>query len=136
MRRGPAAEVPHDLDLARRELEQWRQQSPRHKRLPRELWEKATVLARQHGVNKTAGVLRLNYDTLKQHVAASAGQASPLPAASYGFVELRPGSAMTAGLTCTIELDAGGGPTLRMQVQGATMVDLAVFALRLWNPRP
>jgi hypothetical protein len=129
MKRKPSAEIPVALATARRQFEQWRRQHPHPKRLPEELWEKAMVLARQHGINPTALVLGLNYDALKWRLAPKAAAAAP------EFLELVPGSLAAPSVTCTIELDDGHGALLRMHVQGATLPDLAAFATRLRSNR-
>ena len=133
MRKRPSAEVPPDLDRVRREIEQWRGCQSSRKRLPREFWAKAVDLARVHGVNRTARPLGLKYASLRQHLER-AGAASP--AVAPAFLELLGGPLAAASLTCRIELDEGHGATLRIDVQGATMADLAAFAARWRSGRP
>ena len=130
MKRKPSAEIPVALSTARRHFEQWRQQHPHPKRLPEELWEKAAVLARPHGINPTARVLGLNYDALKWRLKVRTADTSSSPPGVQEFLELVPGALAAASVLCTIELNEGRGATLRMQVQGATMADLAAFAAR------
>jgi hypothetical protein len=76
------------------------------------MWALAAELAMQHGVFRTAQVLRLDYTELKQRarVAAPAGKpASTLPA----FVELiTPAAAQ--GCECVIKVE---GPRRRMRVE-------------------
>ena len=56
------ANIPVALSTARRQLDHWRSRHRRKRaRLPQELWQKAVALARQHGLNKTARALGLNY---------------------------------------------------------------------------
>lgn len=135
MKRKPSAEIPVALATARRQFEQWRQQHPHPKRLPEELWEKAVVLARQHGINPTARVLGLNYDALKWRLQVRAGDTSSSPPEMQEFLELVPGALAAPPVLCTIEWDDGHGATLRMHVQGATLPDLATFATRLRSNR-
>jgi hypothetical protein len=135
MRRRPSREVPEALRLARREIDRWRGCQSGRKRLPRKFWAKAVDLARVHGVNRTARTLGLKYVSLRRHLER-AGTASGSPPVGPAFVELLPGRRTDPGLSCTIELDDGRGGTLRMHVPGATMADLATFALRLRSERP
>lgn len=124
-----SAGIPGVLSTTRRQFEQWRRQHPQHKRLPPKLWEKALGLARQHGINKIATVLGLNYDSLKLRLTAqTAGTSASSPPTQ--FLELLPGPLVAPPLTCTIELDDGRGATLRMHLQGATLADLAAFVAR------
>jgi hypothetical protein len=136
MKRKPAAEISVALATARRQFEQWRRQHPHPKRLPEELWEKATVLARQHGINPTARVLGLNYDALKWRLKVRTADASSSPPGVQEFLELVPGALATPPVLCTIELNDGRGATLRLHVQGVTMADLAAFAARWRSDQP
>jgi hypothetical protein len=128
MRRRPSEPVTSALDHVRRAIEQWRGQQSGRRRLPRELWAQAVALAQVHGVNRTARTLGLKYASLRQHLAAKAGDAAQRPPTGYRFVELPPGALTGGSVTCTIELEGGQGDTLRMHVQGATIADLAAFA--------
>jgi hypothetical protein len=135
MKRKPSAKIPVALSTACDRFEQWRRQHPNPRRLPPELWDQAVALARQHGLSKTAGPLRLNYDALKRRVQAKTANLPPAPSAPGAFVELRPGPLPAVPLHCTIELDEGQGAVLRLHVQGATMADLAAFVARLRGGR-
>ena len=135
MKRKSSAEIPAALSTARDQFEQWRRQHPHPKQLPEALWDQAAALARQHGLSKIAGLLRLNYATLKRHMAARATPASGASLAAYPFVELRPGPPAAVPLPCTIELDDGRGAVLRLHVHGATLADLAAFVARLRSGR-
>jgi hypothetical protein len=52
------ADVPVALSITRRQFEQWRRRQHGRKRLPKELWETAVALAREHGINQTARTFR------------------------------------------------------------------------------
>jgi hypothetical protein len=131
----PSREVPEALCLARREIDRWRGRQSGRKRLPHEFWAKAADLARVHGVNRTARTLGLKYASLRRHLETRSGVASGSLPVAPAFVELLPGCRTDPGLSCTIELDDGHGGTLRMHVPGATMADLAAFAVRLRSGR-
>jgi hypothetical protein len=122
----PRANVPTPLSIARRQLDQWRQQQPGRKRLPQELWSKAVALAREHGINRTARTLGLKYESLKKHLEATPAAAGP------AFLELLPGTMVPSSLECTIELENSQGGKMRMHVKGASIADLASFA-RGWR---
>ncbi len=135
MRRRPSPPIPQALDRLRGEIEQWRGQQSGRKRLPRELWAQAVTLAEVHGVNRTARTLGVKYGSLRQHLAAQAEDRSKSPPVRPAFLELLPGRLMASGLLGTIELDDGHGGTMRVQVQGATMADLAAFVEKLRSGR-
>jgi hypothetical protein len=116
------------LSLARRQLDQWRNQQPGRKRLPRELWAEAVVLAREHGINKTARILGLKYESLKQHLEAAPPGASDPGEARPEFMELLPRTMMLSPIECVIEWEEGSGAKVRMHVKGASIADLASLA--------
>lgn len=131
----PPANVPTSLARARRQLDQWRGRQPGRKRLPRELWSNAVALAREHGINKTARILGLKYDSLKKHLEAAPPGASGPETAGTAFVEFLPPEMRPSPLECTIEWEQGNGGKTRMHVKGASLVDLASFVRRLRDSR-
>jgi len=123
-----SADVPPSLCLARRQLEQWRNQQPGRKRLPQELWAKAVALAREYGLNKTARTLGLKYDSLKKHLATAAPDVSVPGRARPDFIELLPGGVISPSPECTMEWEEAGGVKMRMHVKGIGVADLVSFA--------
>jgi hypothetical protein len=126
------ANVPTPLSLARRQFDQWRHRQQGRKRLPRELWSNAVALAREHGINKTARILGLKYDSLKKHFAAAPPEASG-PAE---FIELLPRTMVPSSIECVIELEDSHGGKMRMHVKGASIADLASLARGWRDGRP
>jgi hypothetical protein len=122
------ANLPTALFTARRQLDLWRSRQSKRARLPEGLWHKAVVLARKHGLNKTASALGLKYDSLKKHIKMT-GSDEPRSEPAHGeFLELLPSPMTAPSITCKIELEDGHGTTMRMYVKGATMAELASFA--------
>lgn len=114
-----------DLALSRtqRTIQQWRLQHRPRARLPERLWREAAQLARQHGINRTARALRLDYYSLKKHAAAPAGEPS-----SPGFLEILPGVMPAPQPPCTIELEDANGVKMRIGLPGGALPDLAALA--------
>ena len=56
------------MDWLQEELRRWRERQSGRPRLPEELWQSATRLARQLGVSQVARQLRLNYADLRRRV--------------------------------------------------------------------
>ena len=80
------------------------------------MWASAAEVAREHGVFRTAKILRLEYGKLKRMMESAAPvRRAPAPA---GFLELV--APQAAGLTeCVIELEGPRGK-MRIQWKGAT----------------
>lgn len=93
------------------------------------------VLAREHGINKTARTLGLKYDSLKKHLEATPPGASGLGTAGSEFLELLPRTMMPSSIECMIEWEESNGGKMRMHVKGAGMADLASFARGLRDGR-
>jgi hypothetical protein len=124
-----SADVPVVLSTTRRQFEQWRRRQHGRKRLPKELWEKAVALAREHGINQTAHTLGLKYNSLKKHLDGATPDAGdrgkPKPP---DFLELLPGGLTSPSPECTIEWEDGRGGKMRMHVKGIGVPDLVSFA--------
>ena len=122
------ANLPTALSTARRQFDQWRSRHRKRARLPKELWRQAAVMAREHGLSKTASALGLGYYSLKKHLNEVACE-QVIPAKSdSNFIDLLP-VAMTPGfMECTIEWADGNGSTVRMHIKGAGLSDLASVA--------
>ena len=128
MRTRQPAILPLALSAVRRQFDQWRSRHRKHTRLPKELWRQAAALAREHGLNKTARALGLDYYSLKKHLEEMTTEELIPAKAESDFIELL-GGAMTAGsMECTIEWSDGGGSTLRMHIKGAGLSELASLA--------
>jgi hypothetical protein len=85
---------------------------------------------RQHGVFRTAQILRLEYGKLKRRVDA-AGPDTQRKVPPAAFVELV--SPQAAGLSeCLIELEGPRGK-MRIQWKGTTAPDLGGLSRALWE---
>ena len=109
-------------------FEQWRGSKRPRARIPEELWTLAVGLAREHGVNRTARALRLDYYSLKRRL-----DATPEPEKTAAdFIEVFPVEMVSRSSQWTMELESGMGARMRINVQGAELPDLAamVYAFR------
>jgi hypothetical protein len=120
------ANIPIALSTARRQFDHWRSQQPNKRtRLPKELWQQAAALAREHGLNKTACALGLKYYSLQKHLdQASADELIPAKT-TPDFIELLPGAMTAGGVEYMIEWADGSGATVRMHIKGAGLSELA-----------
>jgi hypothetical protein len=125
-------EVPTGLKEAQQRFAEWRSSHSGRRPIPEPLWTLAAELASQHGVFRTAQVLRLDYTKLKQRTPAAAPAEKLASAPAAAFVELiTPAAAQ--GCECVIEVE---GPRGRMRIEwkGATAPDLAGLSRVLWEP--
>ena len=123
--------VPRSMRKVHGRFERWRKSHTGRLPIPERLWASAAELAREHGVCRTAQVLRLEYGKLKGMVeSAGPTRRSATPPAS--FVELVAPPAV--GLSeCLIELEGPRGK-MRIQWKGATAPDLAGLGRAFWEP--
>lgn len=122
------ANIPIALSTARRQFDQWRSQHRKHTRLPEELWRRAAGLAREHGLNKTACALGLNYYSLKKHLDETSTDELIPAKTEPDFIDLVPGVMTPGSVECTIEWADGSGVTVRMHIRGAGLSELASVA--------
>jgi hypothetical protein len=119
-------EVPTGMQRIYRHFERWR--SSHHGRLPipEALWASAAEAAREHGVFRTAKILRLEYGKLKRmaEVATPAVKRAPAPAEFLELVALQGAPSGPGPSECLIELEGPRGK-MRIQWKGATAPDLA-----------
>src|SRR5437870_13631734 len=114
-------EVPAGMQRICRRFERWRSSHRGRLPIPEGLWASAAGVAREHGVFRTAKVLRLEYGKLKRMAEAASG--SPQPATTpTAFLELMP---QPVGVSdCLIEVQGPAGK-MRLQWKGTTASDLA-----------
>jgi hypothetical protein len=101
--------------------------------IPESLWASAAELAREHGVFRTAKVLRLEYGKLKRLAAASkevARKGARRAGSPPAFVELL--TPAVGASECLIELEGPQG-RLRIQWKGVTGAELAGFSRAMWE---
>lgn len=112
-----------DLNQLRRQLNTWRRSQSQRTRLPEEVWELATTLARAHGVSHVARTLRLNFYKLRRRLTDAPPPAAQRvrPGPPPGFVELQwEGPANAIGGECIVELSDARGKKMRLRLPGDT----------------
>jgi hypothetical protein len=117
----------HTIDEVRTRFEKWRQNRQGKSPIPDELWSAAAELARKDGINRTAAELHLDGGKLKRLMGA---KTTPGKSATT-FVELLTPRAISVP-ECTIELEGRRG-TVRIQLKGASALDLASVSRALWE---
>ncbi len=128
------AELPADLDGARRRFERWRQSRKGHTPIPESLWAAAVKLAGRYGVSRTARVLRLAYYSLQERVGqATGGSASSSPPLnSPAFLELAVPSGGGPG-ECLVEWEDAAGAKMRVHLKGIEVPGLVALSRSFWE---
>ena len=130
-----APELPDGMRRIYRRFERWRSSHQTRLPIPPALWASAAAAAREHGVFRTAKILRLEYAKLKR-LSESPAPVKLRAASPAEFLELAAPqmSASGSGLTeCVIELEGPRGK-MRVQWKGVTAPDLAGLSRSLWEP--
>jgi len=158
------SEIPHGMKRIYQRFAGWRSAHPGVRLpIPPRLWKAAAKVAHEHGVCRTAQVLRLEYGKLKRMVESDGVPATPdsrkgraiggalafLPAGAArstqkgrrtrpaaalpSFLELV-GSPAVGGSECVIELEGVQG-RMRIQWKGMGAPDLAALGRVLLEPR-
>jgi len=93
------------------------------------LWSAAVKVARKDGLNRTATRLHLEWNELKQRMAAAeAVSRRPAPPAFMELIVPRTENQQE----CTIEVEGRRGK-LRIQLKGSTTADVASLSRALWD---
>jgi hypothetical protein len=120
-------DVPVGMQRVYRRFERWRSSHRGRLPIPKALWASAGEVAREHGVFRTAKILRLEYGKLKR----MAESAAPVRRAPAEFLELVSPQAVSP-TECLIELEGPRGK-MRIQWKGSTAPDLAGLSRALWE---
>jgi hypothetical protein len=106
-----------DIERVQERFKRWRGMQGKRSRIPEELWQAAVEVARNHGINKTAHALRLDYYGLKKRIN-SARSAATVEKKAVSFMELVP-AAVRASTACVVELESGSGTKMRIHFGAA-----------------
>ncbi len=133
MREPPLPPRPvQSLIQTSRQFERWRGTRQRGERIPPALWRSALELARNHGVSKTSQALRLDYYAVQRRLASSERAGS----AAQQFVELELPSGGTSSPQCRLEIRDHDGGTVRLELAGWSMQELATLVRTVTGREP
>jgi hypothetical protein len=106
----------------------WRKTRVLGERIPEPLWQAAAKVAADVGVGRAASALKLDYYALQRRMPTRQADTAP----TVRFVEL-PSAPLLPSSECTIEIDDGTGASMRIQIKGADLADIASLGHRLWK---
>ncbi len=122
--------IPMGMRRVHWRFERWRRSHVGRLPIPERLWTAAAELAREHGVFKTAKLLRLDYNKLKS-MAESTGPIPRSGTPATSFLEVVAPRAIGPS-ECLIELEGPRGK-VRIQWKGTGVPDLAGLSRALWE---
>jgi hypothetical protein len=114
-------EIPSEIKELSRQVELWRSDPSRCRRMPEPLWISAVKIARNYGACRVARCLRLDYYSLKERMRSGTETASPKQ--KPAFIELP--AFPVAEPECNIEVEHPHGARMRIHVKGTALPDLA-----------
>jgi hypothetical protein len=130
MKQGPSNLSRDILSEVRSQFERWRQGRSRGARIPGALWDAAAEAAREYGVSKVAGTLRLDYYKLKERLESAPERSGPEPGNGRAFLEI---PLYSSAAECVFELEDAQGVRLRVAVKGASPAELEPLARAFWS---
>jgi hypothetical protein len=118
-------ETSPEIEELARQLEQWRNDPMRARRIPDPLWATAGRLARRYGVYNVARRLHLDYYSLKKRMRSGPETRGGEPRhVETAFIELPAVTSATIS-ECSIEVDHPRGARMMIHVKGTGLPDLA-----------
>ena len=126
--------LPAELEIGRRQFEQWRRGRKLQTPIPEWLWAQAVKLAGKYGVSRTARILRVGYYSLQERVgrATACSPASSPTGSKPAFLELAVPTAADTG-ECLVEWEAPTGAKMRIQLRGVQVPDLIALSRNFWE---
>jgi hypothetical protein len=129
-------DVKKEVAAVRQQVERWRQNGGgKGSRIPEKLWSEAVGLARVEGLYATSRALRFNYYSLKKRVDQAKSEERRKKSERTAFVEVEMGPLGSSGKTI-VELVGRRGSRLRIDVTGASGVDVVGLAQAFWSREP
>jgi hypothetical protein len=115
-------------------FKRWRETRVRGQRIPPQLWTEAVELARKHGVEGTAGALRVNVDRLKAQLGRTDDRVQGTQVDTR-FVEMlvAPMTQRADQCDCAVELENARGARMRVELNGRALASLVGLCSAFWS---
>ena len=123
MSRKPLPPLSEKFVELREELQTWRQTRQKRRRVPEPIWESATRMAKEFGINRIAKELHLSYSALKKRVNGTSSKKGNGSRGSPAFVEVEMCPA-PATESVVVELVKRSGTRMRIELAGGHVDDL------------
>ena len=125
------------IEAVRRRIDGWRRVRVKRSPMPKDLWEAAAELAREHGASLVARELGVGYATLRERSGSGVVRGAQT-AASPGFVEVDAGQLFGSSpeRRTEVELRDSDGTTLVIRIGERDKVDVAGLVEMFRGRRP
>ena len=135
-----ASEVPTKaLRMLCGQVEHWRRHRGAGRSVvPEDIWSAAVEVARVEGVYATSKALRFNYNSLRDRLVLADSPERGDGTATFVEVPMpshAPHTSAAVGQT-VVELVGSGGAHMRVDVTGASSVDIVALARAFWSREP
>lgn len=119
--------IPAEIEALRRDIDHWRETREKLGPMPEDLWRKATVLGRRHGVSLVARELRLHHGKLMKRVEAEDGpMAEEVLRTETAFVELSPATFATTEIPqVVVEMTKADGSAMSLHLPATSTLEVA-----------
>lgn len=124
--------VGSELEQLKSRFEEWRQHRKKGSRVPKELWDSAIRLSKDHSVSELARTLRLDYPKLKKRAAALRHDSEKRETVPPTFVEV--GTTKPAvDADCILEFENSKGVKVKMHFRRGSDLDFAALGKAFWR---
>ena len=133
LKAGVAPEHGENLEQVRQRFRNWRENRKRGEHIPPVLWAAAVRMARDHGLERIAGELRVDSFSLKRRLERAGNAVAPgRPLIDTQFVELF--SALAPAIPeCVIEMENRHSGKMRIELSGNGVTGLAGLCSAFWG---
>ena len=121
--------APAALWEVQRDFDAWRSTHPHRTPFPESLWAAAAAVAAEHGIYRTAKLLRLDSSALKRKMPGPTAVPQP---ARPAFLELL-ASGGSPPAECVIEMDRPRQGKLRLELKAWRTADVIDVVRQLWS---
>ena len=120
------------LEEAQERFKYWRETRKSRKPIPKELWDAAITLSKEHSINKVSKALRLNYTALRNHIHGINPKKPIKKPSASAFIELDFDKGVSTS-ECIVEMEKRCGAKMRMCFRGKTDFDPLSLSKAFWN---
>lgn len=121
------------IEPLRQQVEEWRKHRAVNERMPEELWEAATELAKVYGVSPVQRILRIDYRGLERRALGMEKPSAKARATERPrFIELPALASRRA--EHVVELEDAAGRKLSLKIPAGHLAEVLPLAQAFWRP--